>query len=320
MRKEPLVKKTVLSLVISILLNGVGVVWGIERNGFDLADPLVPVEEIHGGGPAKDGIPALDDPKFITANQAHFLSADDRVLGIARHSIAKAYPIAILNWHEVVNDRLGAEPIVITFCPLCGTGMAFLATIEGRTLDFGVSGLLYNNDVLLYDRQTESLWSQIMTTAITGPMKGQHLMMAPVAHTTWSDWKERHPDTLVLSLETGHQRDYDRDPYAGYTQSEHVMFPLRFKNQRFHPKESVIGVEIGGRFKAYPFIELERVMSPFTDQIGDQQVHIEYNAAHRTGRVLDANGSEIPSLIGFWFAWFAFHPETEVYTAPKSAH
>lgn len=305
------------SLLISLLLNVTGAVWGLERNGFDLSDALVPVAEIHGGGPAKDGIPALDHPAFIAADQADFLKPEDRVLGLIRNGIAKAYPIAILNWHEVVNDRFSAEPVVVTFCPLCGTGMAFLATVEGRALDFGVSGLLYNSDVLLYDRQTESLWSQIMTTAIAGPMKGRRLTMTPVAHTSWADWRQRYPQTLVLSPDTGHRRDYGRDPYAGYVQSEQVMFPLRFENRWFHPKESVIGVELDGRFKAYPFVELERTATPFTDRIGERGVRVEYDAAHRTGRVLDATGREIPSVIGFWFAWSAFHPETEVYTASK---
>ncbi len=303
------------SLLISLLLNVTGVVWGLERNGFDLSDSLVQVAEIHGGGPARDGIPALDHPAFIAADQALFLTPNDRVLGLSRHGVAKAYPIAILNWHEVVNDRFGRESIVVTFCPLCGTGMAFLATVNGQTLEFGVSGLLYNSDVLLYDRPTESLWSQIMTTAITGPMKGQRLTMTPVAHTSWADWRQRYPDTRVLSPETGHARDYGRDPYAGYVQSEQVMFPLRFKSQRFHPKESVIGVTLDGHAKAYPFSELERATTPLTDTLGVRPVRIEYDAEHRTGRVLDATGQEIPSVIGFWFAWYGFHPDTEVYTA-----
>lgn len=308
-------QKFMLGVMASILLNMTATAWSAERNGFDLTESLIPAEEIHGGGPAKDGIPALDQPSFVAADQAGFLSPDDRVLGMTRQGIAKAYPIAILNWHEVVNDRFGADSIVVTFCPLCGTGMAFLGTVGDRALDFGVSGLLYNSDVLLYDRQTESLWSQVMKTAITGPMKGQRLTMTPVTHTSWADWRQRHPDTLVLSPETGYQRDYGRDPYAGYAQSEQVMFPLRFKDQRFHPKEAVMGVELAGSFKAYPFTELEKTTTPFTDRIGHQAVHIEYDAAHRSGRVLDATGQEIPSVIGFWFAWYAFHPETAVFTA-----
>jgi hypothetical protein len=116
-------------------------------NGFDLSDSLVPVEEIHHGGPARDGIPAIDRPRFVNASVVDYLLGDDRVLGINRNGISKAYPINILNHHEIVNDDLGREAIVISYCPLCGTGMAFLASVEGSTLEFGVSGLLYNSDV-----------------------------------------------------------------------------------------------------------------------------------------------------------------------------
>ena len=310
--------RKILGWLATLLLTVAAAAWGLERNGFDLSDALAPAAEIHGGGPARDGIPALDQPRFVVAAEADFLAPEDRVLGMTRHGIAKTYPLAILNWHEVVNDRFGTEPVVITFCPLCGTGMAFLATVGDQTLDFGVSGLLYNSDVLLYDRQTESLWSQLLTTAITGPLKGRRLTMLPISHTSWADWRQRYPDTLVLSPETGHFRDYDRDPYAGYAHSEQVMFPLRFKNQRFHPKEPVIGLELEGRFKAYPFTELARAETPLQDRIGERVVRVEFDAAHRSGRVLDQAGQEIPSVIAFWFAWYAFHPETEVFAAPKT--
>ena len=160
-------------------------------------------------------------------------------------------------------------------------------------------------------------WAVLLQLAVLALIGGWVSRRVRPAHTAWADWRRRYPQTLVLSPDTGHQRDYRRDPYAGYVQSEQVMFPLRFKSQRFHPKESVIGVERDGRFKAYPFAELERANTPFSDPIGDHPVRVEYDAAHRSGRVLDANGQEIPSMIGFWFAWYAFHPETEVYTASK---
>jgi len=120
----------------------------------------------------------------------------------------------------------------------------------------------------------------------------------------------------VLSPETGYSRDYGRDPSAGYAQSDQLLFPLRFNNHRFHPKELVIGVELGGRFKAYPFVELAPANSPLEDRISGQAVRVEYDAAHRSGRVLDQAGQELPSTIAFWFAWYAFHPDTEVFGAP----
>ncbi len=287
------------------------------KNGFDLANASIPADKIMHGGPPRDGIPAIDNPMFIMGSEAGYMGDDARVLGIYRNGIGKAYPIAILNWHEIVNDRIGGEAIAITFCPLCGTGMAFKSTIAGKTRRFGVSGLLYNSDVLLYDRGTSSLWSQIAREAISGPMKGARLDMVPVAHTSWGDWLGRYPKTLVLSRKTGYGRDYGRNPYAGYERSREVYFPVAASRggNRYHPKEQVIGLELDGRFKAYPFFELARVKSPIKDTLAGQAVKVYYDPRHRTGRVVGADRAEIPTVIAFWFAWSAFHPETEVFQA-----
>lgn len=303
-----------LSIAIVVVLQGKGVL-GSPVNGFDLSNSSVPTEDIHHGGPPRDGIPAIDRPRFIEAHRADFLAPEDRVLGIVRDGTAKAYAIRILNYHEIVNDRFGGEPITVTYCPLCGTGMAFLAEVEGLEVSFGVSGLLYNSDMLLYDRETESLWSQIMGQAISGPSLGTRLKSIPVSHTSWADWRARHPDTLILSTDTGHRRDYTRSPYPGYDSSESVYFPVSHVSRRYHPKERVIGLEIRDQSKAYPFSELSRSAMPLDDELAGRQIRIEYDAQHRTGRVLDEDGSEIPSVIGFWFAWIAFHPESAVYTA-----
>lgn len=287
--------------------------FAASKNGFNLDNASIPVAEILPGGPPRDGIPALDKPEFLEADAATFLQNEDRVLGIFRNGIAKAYPIGILNWHEIVNDSFAGEGIVVTFCPLCGTGMAFEARIDGRTRSFGVSGLLYNSDVLLYDRESESLWSQIARRAVSGEMLGTSLTMVAVAHTSWADWRSRYPQTLVLSTRTGYSRDYTRNPYDGYEVSEATYFPVANKNNRYHPKELVLGLEIDGVFKAYPFVELAKTGGSFRDQVGGSPVQVEFDAAHRTGRVLNADGVEIPTVIAFWFAWTAFHPETEIY-------
>ncbi|MBB4518575.1 DUF3179 domain-containing protein [Paraburkholderia fungorum] len=303
-------------LTILLLTSSLAVAAPV-KNGFDLDGALVAPEAVESGGPPKDGIPALDHPTFVSADDAGFLNDQDRVLGIARNGLAKAYPIAILNWHEVVNDRFAAEPVVVTFCPLCGTGMAFDAQANGRWLSFGVSGLLYNSDVLLYDRQSASLWSQLMEQAITGPMKGTRLTSLPVTHTTWGDWKRRYPCTLVLSPKTGYVRDYQHDPYAGYAQSERLMFEVRAHSARYHyhPKERVIGVSIGGAHKAYPFVELGRSPSVIHDTLGGRSIEVRFDTEHQTGSVFDAEGHEIPSVIAYWFAWFAFHTDTDVFVA-----
>ena len=296
------------------------VVWGSvaaaeSKNGFNLDDTLISAKEILSGGPPRDGIPAIDDPKFLPAGKAHHLQLTDPVLGIARNGVAKAYPLAILNLHEVVNDRFNNEDVVITFCPLCGSGMAYSAKISGRTHTFGVSGLLYNSDVLLYDRQTESLWSQLMARAVSGPMKGTRLHSLPLSHTTWQEWQTSHPDTLVLSPETGYARDYSRNPYEEYLQSRSIWFRVSHSSRRYHPKEQVMGVEIDGRFKAYPFVELGKTSGAFNDRFAGQDLRIVFNKEHRNASVADAKGLELPTVVTFWFAWYAFHPRTDVFSA-----
>ena len=286
-----------------------------SRNGFLLDDALIPTQEIRSGGPPRDGIPSLDNPLFVTADKARFLRPNDRILGVELNGIERAYPIRILNFHEIVNDIIDGQPLVITYCPLCGSGMAFESTIDGKHLKFGVSGLLYNSDVLLYDRQSASLWSQIAKTAVTGKMKGTKLNAIPVAHTTWRDWRTRHPETKVLSTETGFRRNYKVDPYPNYGRDRRLYFPVAQEDRRYSRKAMVMGLETGGQFKAYPFSELKKSASQFTDTFQGQQFEVYYDNRNQTARILDANGDEIPTLIAFWFAWYAFHPGTEVYTA-----
>ncbi|KAF0191048.1 MAG: hypothetical protein FD165_2123 [Gammaproteobacteria bacterium] len=286
-------------------------------NGFDLSGALIPVDEILSGGPTRDGIPAIDAPAFVTASQAGFLADAGRVLGLKRNGVAKAYPIAILNWHEVVNDRFGDEPVVITYCPLCGSGIAFLADIDSRPRAFGVSGLLYNSDVLLYDRQSESLWSQIMMQAVSGPQRGATLTPVPLAHTSWADWRSRHPETLVLSTDTGFHRDYDRDPYLGYAGSNRLFFPVTGTDPRYQPKDWVIGIGINGRYKAYPFRELAKTGGVITDTVGGKTVHVQYSARHQSATIADESGNALTGITAFWFAWYTFHPDTAVFRLPE---
>lgn len=278
----------------------------------------MPRDEIAHGGPPRDGIPALTDPKFVGAAQAGFLKDEDRVLGLAYAGKAKAYPLAILNWHEIVNDRFGGVPVVVTYCPLCYSGMVFEAMIAGRRHHFGVSGLLYNSDVLLYDRQSESLWSQLMAQAVSGPMKARRLTSLPLVNTTWRDWRKRHPDTRVLSRDTGHSRDYDGDPYAPYGQSPELMFPVAFRSKGYHPKERVLGIELDGVARAYPVSELSRGPAEFRDRIGQREVTVRFDDDNVSGQILDAGGKPLPAIQAYWFAWYAFHPETTIYRPAES--
>ena len=283
-------------------------------NGFDIKQPLVPADEIYQGGPAKDGIPAIDNPVFIRATEST-LNSDDAVLGIVFNDVARAYPIAILNWHEIVNDRVGDKGLLVSFCPLCGTGVAFSPEVNGERLEFGVSGLLYNSDVLLYDRKTESLWSQLLNRAISGPLKGIQLQMLPLKHTTWSAWQKEHPETLLLSRNTGYTNDYERDPYAGYETQQGLYFPVSRRDPRYHPKERVLGIELNGAFKAYPMAELSKAGSELVDHFQGKRLLIRFDAGSRSASAYNSEGELLPAVTAFWFAWYAFHPETAVYTA-----
>jgi hypothetical protein len=285
------------------------------RNGFILSDTTIPIKHIVEGGPPRDGIPSLDDPAFVSAKDVDFLDPRERVLGIAIENEAKAYPIKILNWHEVVNDRIGEQFLVVTFCPLCGSGVVFATNAEDDRLVFGVSGLLYNNNVLLYDRNTESLWPQLMGKAVTGPLEGVILPQLVATHTTWGAWLEKHPETRVLSTNTGYRRNYDESPYAGYENRPDLYFALTTEvPETYHPKEAVLGIRIGGLARAYPFLELERRgEAVFDDAVGIRRIRVHWDVDSRSAWATDAKGNPLPTEMLYWFAWYSFNPETSVY-------
>lgn len=299
-------------LAIALLLPGATPARGL--NGFALDGALVPIDDIHPGGPPRDGIPSIDHPKFLPATHARAPKPHERVLGVAIGEQARAYPIPILTWHEIVNDRVGDKRVLVTYCPLCGTGMVFAAQGAAES-DFGVSGLLYNNDMLLYDRRTRSLWSQIMGRAVTGPLKGTPLEQLPAIHTTWADWRKRYPDTLVLGRDTGYARNYDQSPYLGYEHDPGVYFPLsRATPKNRHAKTLVLGVDVAGVKKAYPFDALARHgKTSFPDRIGAASVVVNWNAIAESAYVTDARGRPLPATTAYWFAWHAFWPDTLVW-------
>jgi hypothetical protein len=289
-------------------------VHGQTANGFDLSNASIPVEEVVGGGPPRDGIPALTDPRFESVRQAAtWMLPNDRLLALELGSVAKAYPLRILNWHEVVNDRLGDRPVLVTYCPLCGTGMAFDAVVRGKRRTFGVSGLLYNSDVLMYDHETESLWSQIARLAVSGPLRGTRLELLPLVHTTWQRWSRDHPDGLVLSRETGYERDYARDPYLSYASDPRTMFPVSHRDPRLPEKELVLGIEDDGAAIGFPLEALDEQARPVRARVGREEVFVYWFRESWTAFATDLNGRRIPVTIAYWFAWSAFHPDTRVW-------
>ncbi len=226
----------------------------------DTSKALVPLDDIVAGGPPPDGIPAIDRPAFVTpAAAAAWLTPKEPVLGLDINGDARAYPLQILMWHEIVNDAVGSTRVVVTYCPLCNSGLVFERSIAGRTLDFGTSGQLYKSDLVMYDRQTHSLWSQMDGRAIVGELAGTQLTVIPANTISFEEWRAAHQAGKVLSRETGHSRRYGVNPYTAYDQP--LQSPLLFTGRpdpRRPPKERVVGVKVGGVARAYPWSLLER--------------------------------------------------------------
>ncbi|HKY53443.1 MAG TPA: DUF3179 domain-containing protein, partial [Anaerolineales bacterium] len=201
----------------------------VFRLGPLLVDPpgdtkaIVPLDQIVGGGPPRDGIPSIDDPKFLSVGDAS-LQDSDLVLGLDIDGDVRAYPLDILVWHEIVNDVVGGEPVVVTYCPLCFTNQVFKRTVNAQVVEFGTSGKLYNSNLVMYDRTSETLWSQALGQAIVGEHAGKKLERVPFDVAYWSDWKALYPDSKVLSPETGFGRPYGTDPYGDYYRSPDVLF------------------------------------------------------------------------------------------------
>ncbi len=289
---------------------------GKTLNGFDLSPAAIPVREIQRGGPPRDGIPALVRPR-VEASDLTSWPANTRVVGVEMAGESRAYPVAILDWHELVNDRLGSEPILVSYCPLCGTALVFEGRVDGDSRTFGVSGLLYKSDVLMYDRETESLWSQIQARAVTGPALGQPLRLLRSTLTTWGEWRREHPESTILSPQTGYARDYGRTPYDGYADSARLYFPVKLDG-RYHPKTPTVGLRLAsGEARGYPAQEVVKAGGRLEDEFQGRAIVVEYRRETRSFRVEAPPDVEV--IEGYWFAWAAFHPDTEVWTSDTEA-
>ena len=222
------------------------------------------------------------------------------------------YPFDILVWHEIVNDTVDGEPILITYCPLCGSAIAYKREIDGLPVEFGTSGKLYNSNLVMYDRLTHSYWTQIEGRAIVGELTGVKLEPVSINTVAWGTWKELFPDAEVLSRDTGRPRSYGRDPYGSYYTERYLMFPVEHDDRRLHPKEVVYGIEVHGVFKAYPEDDI-LLAGVVLDEVGGVSIKA---LGDQTGSVTFINlvtATEIVKERDFWFAWAAFHPDTLLY-------
>jgi hypothetical protein len=268
---------------------------------------IVPLDQIVSGGPPPDGIPSIDNPKFISVQEADakFLEDSDLVLGLNINGDIRAYPLQILVWHEIVNDQVGGTSVGVTYCPLCFTNQVFNRTIDvGQVLEFGTSGKLYNSNLVMYDRMSKSLWSQALAKGIVGKYAGVELERVPFDIAYWKEWKHLYPESKILSRDTGSNRPYGADPYDDYYTNGDVLFPVSKRDDRLGLKEIVIGFENDGHSKAYRLQEIEESkvindhvnsrpivlfsLYPFMARVFDPNVdgqtilQFEYNAKNNT--------------------------------------
>jgi len=226
----------------------------------DFSQHSAPFSEFVGGGPPKDGIPSVDDPKFVPIDEAdEFLAPREPVAVVELGGEARAYPFQILIWHEIVNDEIAGEPVAVTYCPLCNSTVAFRRELDGRAVEFGTTGMLRNSDLVMYDRETESWWQQITAEAVVGELTGERLEVLPSQILSWDDFRRTHPDGEVLSRDTGVRRDYGSNPYTGYdSDPDSQPFLLRGEADRsLPPKERVAAIRTGERSAVvYPFSRL----------------------------------------------------------------
>lgn len=253
----------------------------------DFSRHTVPLSEIRSGGPPGDGIPPIDTPKFVPLTAANaWLHDREPVVVVQRHGVAKAYPLQILIWHEIVNDTIGDEPTAVTFCPLCNSALAFQRNLDGQILDFGTTGRLRHSDLVMWDRQTESWWQQLTGEAIIGTLAGKQLAAVPASMVSYAAFKQTFPDGVVLSKDTGFRRDYGCNLYRGYDDIDSSPFLFSGpRDARLPPMERVVAVTLDGIDKAYPYRVLAEKRVVY-DTVGNQTIVVLYRAG--TASALDA--------------------------------
>lgn len=338
----------------------------------DFDNRSIDFNEILSGGPPKDGIPPIDLPKFDSVEQAFdWITLLEPVISVSINGEHKAYPMQIMTWHEIVNDKVGNTPVSVTFCPLCNASIVFERVLDGELLDFGTTGLLRNSDLVMYDRQSESWWQQFTGMGIVGEHNGKELKRVPSSIISFESFAKAFPDGKVLNRDTGSFRSYGNNPYPGYDNINNSPFLFRGKtSDRLPAMTRVLALNVNGQHKLYPFDIFDQ-SKLIADSVGGQDVVIfatgsllsaldqdtiadsrsvaEVTAWQRQttdGKVIDQflvqdrnvldmdtqstwnrlgqaiagplKGSQLKAVdsgVHFAFAWLAFNPETEIYTA-----
>jgi hypothetical protein len=309
------------------------------------------LDEVVWGGVKKDGIPSLDNPAMIPAVAARYLDEQDVIFGVSINGVHHAYPLRIMNWHEMLNAVIGGAPASLSYCTLCGAAVLYETTVNGVTYDFGSSGLLYRSNKLMYDRQTNSLWSSLHGEPVIGSLAGQGLKLKRlyVVRTTWGEWRRLHPTTMVLDKKTGFNRNYaEGAAYADYFASDETMFPVAWRDKRLKAKEWIYGIIIDGISKAFPLRALRS--GPIAhDRVANKEIVLICDSTRLSVRAYESKGhrfvakkengnlvdeaedewlieeekltrladneelERLPGHLAYWFGWYAFFPKTAVY-------
>lgn len=329
----------------------------IESPTAEVSDPNkwnVPRDEVFDGGPGKDGIPSIDNPRFSKFNDGDIKESylDQLIVGMVHNGQARAYPHPILDWHEIVNDKIDALSVAVTYCPLTGTGVGWDREVNGATTEFGVSGLLYNTNLMPYDRATQSTWSQQRLDCVNGAHLGRDINVVPMVETTLNTWLVAYPDSDILNENTGFNRNYGVYPYGDYrTNDSRILFPISNVDNRLPAKERVLGVFVDAKAKAYRFNSASKETEIFQESYNgvslivvrnteqnfivafENRDNLDYSAVQNfpvvmedelgntydfTGQLISGEGRSgmalplMDSFIGYWFSWGTFYPDMEL--------
>ncbi len=315
---------------------------------------LIPISEVKDGGPGKDGIPSIDNPDFTSANDVNFLNDNDLVVGVVKGNQAKAYPHIVLDWHEVVNDEIDNTFITLNYCPLTGTAFAWESISDGTKSTFGVSGLLYNANLILYDRNTDSNWSQLRLECVNGQLINSKPKLIDVVETNWKTWKTLYPDTEVLTTQTGFSRTYGTSPYGDYSvNNNRFIFTPSITNSALPNKKRIYALIDGDESKVYQFSDFnggnaikdtfksanylivgnEDLIYGFELSSDHENLIFEYDFSDSEAFFKDNEGNKwsifgkaiegprqgesllgAKSVISYWFAIAAFYPNPEIFS------
>lgn len=274
-------------------------------------DSRIRLDQVQWGGVMVNGIPPLVNPAMMAAKDAAYLKDSNVVFGVAREGEARAYPKRILAWHEMALDHIGSVDLTLVYCTLCGTVIPYRSETGGRKFTFGTSGLLYESSKLMFDEETKSLWSTLQGQPVIGKLarSGLQLEFEPVVTTTWGEWRGEHPETMVLSTDTGHRRDYSEGAaYRAYFATDELMFDVSHRDTRLKNKEEILAIRLAGRKPlAIPVRLLPRkgefkVVHEGTEIV----IHTSKQGANRAY----LNGRQIPAHRAFWFGWITQYPDT----------